>query len=140
MAGIIIGAIIVVAISFFAGMKYGEGAQSNTRSTMAAFNGRAGQFGGIGGQRGSRANGGFVSGSILSKDSNSIVIKDNAGGSKIVFLTSSTTVMKTSAGSLADLSTGTQVVATGNPNSDGSINAESIQIRPLSGTGAIPAR
>lgn len=143
---VIAGIIIIGGGSFYAGMQYASGnALAQTRG--------AGNFGG--GQRGARggANGGFASGEVLSKDSTSITIKlrdprvadgQNAsaqsggltsqstsqGGSKIIFFSDSTQVMKAISGSLGDVKVGEQVTVTGSTNSDGSISAQSIQIRP----------
>lgn len=125
---VIIGLIAVIGLSFFGGIKYGEGLNSSSKN--AAFAARNGQFGNASiAQKGTRAGTNFISGSILTNDSNGITVKDNAGSSKIVFLTSSTTIIKTSNGSPSDLSVGTEVTLTGNANQDGSINVESIQIR-----------
>lgn len=136
---IVLGLVIVCGGSFYAGMKYDQS------RTVADRQARAQQFGGanvggmIRGNSGARggASGGFVSGVILSKDDKSVTIKLNdarqqneQGGSKIVFLSGSTQVMKSAAGSLDDLTVGETIMVTGSANSDGSINAQSVQTRP----------
>ncbi len=89
-----------------------------------------------------RASGaGAVFGTIIAKDANSITVQlgggpnassTNAGasGSKIVLLNANTEVGKTVAGSSGDLVVGQTVVVNGTPNSDGSITAAMVQIRP----------
>jgi hypothetical protein len=64
-------------------------------------------------------------------------------GSKIVFLSPATKVEKTVSGLVSDVVVGNQVVITGVVNSDGSVNATSIQLRPATVAGAttaIPAK
>ncbi len=118
--------IILFSGVFYAGMKYGESTGSTQNRTHAQ------QFGGQGrgafGQRSS--GGGFVGGEVVSKDDKSITVKLRDGGSKIIFYSPSTQVMKAVSGSAQDLVVGTQVTITGATNSDGSVNAESIQTRP----------
>ncbi|MBI3442506.1 MAG: hypothetical protein HY007_01965 [Candidatus Sungbacteria bacterium] len=89
-------------------------------------------------------NGGFSGGQIIGRDDKSITIQlrapdqntDNGsggqqqGGSKIIFISDSTQVMKAVSGSLKDLSVGQTVTAMGISNPDGSITAQTIQIRP----------
>ena len=113
-------------LGFFGGMKYQE------RKAPQMFR----QFSGPNGARDAgqrRLNQGFrpVNGEILSKDEQSITIKLQDGGSKIVFISDSTSVMKSTQGSLGDIAVGGQVMATGSPNPDGSISAQSIQIRSI---------
>lgn len=134
---IIIGvALVAVGGSFYAGVKYNQ--SKNPAATRGA-SGAGGSFnfsqgGGTGGQRGMRGtggeNGGIIAGEIISKDDKSVTIKLRDGGSKIIFLSSSTSVMKTVGGATSDIVVGGQITATGNANSDGSITAQSIQIRP----------
>ncbi len=128
---IIIGvAVIAVGGSFYAGVKYN---QSNNPAAIRGTGGSSNfsQSGGMGGQRGARgANGGIATGEIISKDDKSITIKLRDGGSRIIFLSSSTSVMKTVDGTASDLSASEQITAIGNSNTDGSITAQSIQIRP----------
>ncbi len=83
------------------------------------------------GQRLGGAGAGLVSGEIISKDDTSITIKMRSGGSKIVFYSSTTEIGKFTRGSLADLNIGETVTATGSTNSDGSVTAQSIQMRPI---------
>jgi hypothetical protein len=119
-------AIVVGALAFFAGMKYQQStgsAQSNGISQ-----GQGGQR--FGGGR-SGGNGGPIVGKILSQDSSSITIQLQDGSSKIVNVSSTTTISKTTKAAQSDLTVGTQVAAFGTTNSDGSITAQTVQINPM---------
>lgn len=139
----IIIAVIIMAGSggFFAGLKYGQSkspvaarglagffassVEGNGQQRMRVFTGD-----GTGAGQALRANGGFASGEVLSKDDKSLTIKLRDGGSKIVFYSNSTEVMKTATTTPAELKVGDTVMAVGSANPDGSITAESIQMRP----------
>jgi hypothetical protein len=135
--------IIIGGGAFYGGMQYG------TSKTKAAQIASRGNFGGVaganggqrsggtqGGQAGQRAGGaagggaGFINGSIISKDNTSITVEAQDGSSKIIFFSDSTTIGKTTSGSASDLNTGQQVMVNGKTNSDGSVTAQNIQIRP----------
>ncbi len=117
--------IIVGGGAFYGGMKYG---QSLTPAR--------GQFGGRGGAGGNFPGRNFgagmsaVTGQVVSKDDKSITVQGRDGSDKIVLYTATTTVGKTVSGSSSDLDQGQQVTAVGTTNSDGSVTAQSIQIRP----------
>ena len=122
----IIGLIVVALISFYAGTMSGS-----KPAPQAGFGGQYGasQSGGVR-SAGRGGMGGFVSGSIVSIDQNSMTLNTQNGSSKIVFFATSTEVMKSAVGSISDLSANTNVVVTGSTNADGSVTASSIQIRP----------
>lgn len=122
-------AIIVGGVSFYGGMKYG---QSKISQFAGAGNGMRVRSGGAGVGFGGRTAGGFVNGEILTKDSQSVTIKMRDGSSKIVFYSASTEVGKTVNGASSDLEVGKNVSVNGTPNPDGSITAQSIQLRPAS--------
>ncbi len=121
-------AVLIGVGLFYGGVKYGESNQASTAQTNGQF-GRNGQAGNRGGNRNMNG-GGFVAGQVLSMDDKSVVIKLASGGSKIAFTSSSTAVSKSVAGSLSDLAVGSKVMVQGSANADGSLTAQSIQIRP----------
>jgi len=123
--------LIVGAGAFYGGMRYDQSTTAASRQVRLQQFGAAGQGLQGGGQRGAQANGtGFTSGDIISKDSSSITVQMRDGGSKIVFFSDSTPIMKTASGTPQDLATGQYVMVTGSANQDGSITAQSIQLRP----------
>ena len=137
---VVIGFVLVAIIFFYVGDKYASGKSNGANLTqnsgMRNFGG--GQNGGARGGRG----GGAVFGTILAKDATSITVQLNnfggnnggtqtAQGSKIVFYTGSTTVLKTVDGTSADLVVGKTVSVNGTPNTDGSVSATSIQLRTV---------
>jgi hypothetical protein len=119
--------LVVAGGSFYGGMIYAQSAATAART--AAFSG--GQYTGTrlgGGTR--AAGGGLAAGQIIAKDATSITVKLQSGSTTIVLVGSGTTVMKTAVGTLDDLSVGTNVAVTGTTNSDGSVTATTIQVRP----------
>ena len=126
---ILVVAVVVGGISFYGGMKYAQGKISDQRQQFLANAGSGFRGNGQGGQgRGGMM--GFVNGEIIAKDDKSVTVKLRDGGSKIVFYSNSTEVGKFVSGTLTDLKVGENISANGSPNSDGSITAQSVQIRP----------
>lgn len=136
-----IGLLVAVALvgsgaGFWGGMKYQQG-QAPVRG-QGQFAG--GTFDGAQGARAQRGGGsGAAFGTILSKDADSVTIQLNApnststtavAGSKIVLYNASTEIGKTVTGSASDLTVGESITVTGSANTDGSITAATIQIRP----------
>jgi hypothetical protein len=124
-------ALLLVGTAFYGGIKYN---QINNKASLAGARARFGQNAGQGftgtGKAGAMgARGGGVAGEVLSKDATSITVKLRDGGSKIVFYSGSTQVTKSAAGTIDDVAIGGQVVVTSTPNSDGSVTAQSIQLR-----------
>jgi len=126
--------ILFLVMAFFAGATYGvkqlRALQATTGATNTAYGGA--RMRGTGGLAG-----GFTTGQIIAKDATSITVQLISGGpsgtpsgSKIVFLDINTKVTKQVSGTLADLAVGTDVSVTGTPNTDGSISATAVQIRP----------
>jgi hypothetical protein len=137
----VVGVIVLVGV-FYLGVFYGK----NQTSASTRVNGQASTFGS--GAQGIRGSGGFSGntsgkttfGQIISKDATSITVQletpqagstTNASGSKIIFLGQDTKVTKQASGTLSDLAVGTNVSVTGTTNTDGSVSASSIQIRPV---------
>ena len=138
---IVVSVVVLVvggALGFFGGIKYQQSktalARTQAGSRFAggpgggAFFAQTGQGGQ--GRRVGGANGGFAAGEVLSKDDKSVTIKMQDGGSKIVFYSPSTQISKPEPVQVSDLSVGENVVVAGSQNSDGSVTAQTIQIRP----------
>jgi hypothetical protein len=121
---LVLVALVIGGGAFFGGMQY---AKANSGPSGARG---AGAFTGRAGAGGARNAGGFTSGQVLSKDATSITLKLNNGGSKTVYFSDKTIVTKMATGTMDDVSANTEVTITGTANSDGSIAASMIQIRP----------
>jgi hypothetical protein len=118
----IVGVVVLVIVAggaFYGGMLY-KGSQAPQRS--------AGQAGRTGTRFAAGTN--FIAGSIIAKDAQSITIKDKTGSSRIIFYSDSTDVGKFIQGSMTDIVVGQDIMVNGKTNSDGSVTAQSIQIRP----------
>ncbi|MFA5358205.1 MAG: hypothetical protein WC310_00050 [Patescibacteria group bacterium] len=121
--------VIVAAGSFYLGMSYGKkGNGKNFAGPVGEFSRNGIQGTGLEKQNGQGS--GFVDGEIIAKDDKSITVKLKNGGSKIVLFSETTTVGKTTDGTVADLEVGKTVMVSGTTGSDGSVAAKSIQIRP----------
>lgn len=123
-ATIIIVAVVVGALGFFAGTKY---QQNQPSSQFAQFANRAG-----GGQFrfGNRSGMAPVAGQILSVDTTGITIKMRDGSTKIVIVPDNATISKATTGSKSDIKEGDQVLVLGTQNSDGSVTAQNVQLNP----------
>jgi hypothetical protein len=129
MKNIVVGAVVVfvvgAGIGFYGGMKY----QSNKAPMPGTFAGRSGQNGGR------QSFGGMTIGTIISKDASSITLQLASGqtgqsGSRIVLFSGTTEISKFDAGTAGDLKAGSTVMVRGTQNSDGSLTAQQIQLRP----------
>ncbi|MCX6733353.1 MAG: DUF5666 domain-containing protein [Candidatus Peregrinibacteria bacterium] len=122
----IVALVVVAGVAFYGGNLYGQNQAAAARKTaQGQFGGGAGRRGGMGGN-----GAGLVSGSIFSKDDKSITVTLRDGSSKIIFYSPTTTVGKMAQGSASDLVTGEQVSVVGKTNDDGTVTAQSIQLRP----------
>lgn len=129
--------LVVAGGAFFGGMKY---QQSKIPAGVMRFTQGAGGpggntafargQGGTGGAAFARGGmGGLVTGEVLSKDDKSLTVKMRDGGSKIVFFSASTSVMTSSSSTLEAVGQGKTVMVNGTTNSDGSVTAQSINLR-----------
>lgn len=130
---VLVVVLVVGAGAFYGGTLYAQSKKSQNIS--AALGSQLGQRQGRnfpnGTSTGVGANaGGFATGQIIAKDDKSIIIKLGESGSKIVFYSSTTQISKMASGTIEDLSVGVQITANGQANSDGSITAQGIQLRP----------
>ncbi len=123
----VIIAIVLVVVSFYGGLKYSQG--KNPTFDRTSFVQRNPQLGGNNVLGSNRTMGGIVSGEILSIDDKSLTVKSQDGGSRLVFLSASTTISKMASGNIGDLIIGSNISVNGSSNTDNSINAQMIQVR-----------
>ena len=119
--------LIVIALVLLGGAFYGGTAYQRGKTPAAgAFSGARGAFAG----RAGAAGGSGTSGTIASASATSITVTTANGGSSVVLLSPSTSILKSVTGTLADLTAGANVSIIGTANSDGSITATSVVLRP----------
>jgi hypothetical protein len=137
--------IILIGAAFYGGMMYGKSTAAATATVNRRnFQGMGGNFQVIGGR--GAAGGGNVSGDILSVSDKIITVKMRDGSSKIVVYSTSTAVREITQVDVArdQLQVGKAITVLGTTNSDGSLTAQSIQLRasstPFGGAGGGPGR
>jgi hypothetical protein len=103
-------------------------------TTMQAGLARGGTGQGGADRRGGFARGGpngdMINGDVVSLSDNILTVKGRDGGSRVILFTGSTKVSKSVAGEKADVKEGASVLILGKQNSDGSVTADTVQIRP----------
>jgi hypothetical protein len=129
--------IIIAGGSFYGGMKFEQLQKGGSRQMMAGGQGNPG--GTNSAKNGAKTVSGgadFFNGQIISKNDKSITVEmtDKTGQSKIIFFSSQSQISKAATGTTTDLTVGTNVSVTGTQNSDGSLTAKMIQIRPAIST------
>jgi len=136
--GYVVAVVVIGAGAFYGGMRYerstavrfpggnaGNGRTLTAEQRQQMFPDRAGRTRG-----GGPGGGGVVAGTILGHTGEQITVQLRDGGSRIVFLAASTTITTPVTAKPADLTNGTIVFVSGTPNADGSMTAETVQIRP----------
>ena len=123
---IILGLLSASGGSFYGGILYGK-----SQNTPPSFTGGNLQNMNVGGNRANTNGTNLISGQIIYKDNNSVTVQQqDSGSSRIIFFSDTTQISKYDAGTADDLTTGTSVSVMGTTNSDGSVSAQTIQIRP----------
>lgn len=123
--------IAVVAGAFVGGLKYGQAhASTGPELDPSAFGGMQGA-GGLP-QDASVANrafsGNMVSGEITAVDGHTLTISLPDGTTQKVVVDDSAQITKQASGTVADLTVGETIVATGTENEDGSVSADTIRL------------
>ncbi|MFA6354445.1 MAG: hypothetical protein WCX12_02055 [Candidatus Paceibacterota bacterium] len=129
---IIIAIIVAGGLGFYIGTKStgGGNTPADNNKQIGSQNFQPGSGFGAGRRAGVGTGGGFVSGDVIKKDATSITVQTNEGSSKVILISDTTPVMKEASGTLGDVLVGKQITVIGSANSDGSITAQSIQLRP----------
>lgn len=129
----IVAALLIGGGAFYGGMQYAKAsvpkdAQARTFGQGAM---RGGEMPSGAGQRVRMANGaGMPAGEVLAKDDTTLTLKLADGGSKIVFLSASTTVSRMADGSMDEVTVGSNVLIMGTSDTTGNVTAKTIQLRP----------
>lgn len=122
---IIVVGILLAGVGFYGGMQYQKSQRPNFAGGQIP-----GGFGGPSGANGKQMPQGSqpVSGKIASIDNTGITLTTSDGSSKIVLVSDSTVINKTTSGSQSDLKNGDQVMVIGTTSSDGTVTAQSISL------------
>jgi pectate lyase len=125
---IIVSSLISIIVAGGIGYYVGSHRVSTASNMRQGMMGQAGLGARGGFARG--ASGGMVNGSVVSLTDNVLTLKARDGGSRVILFTAGTKVTKSVDGARTDVKDGVNVVILGTQNTDGSITAETVQIRP----------
>lgn len=123
--------VIAAVAAFYGGMRFDQYQAQNQKGAQFGQNGARNFQGGAGlrGQ-GGRGGAGATVGEVIKKDANSITVQlPNNEGTKLILLPNSATVVKSVEASSTSIAIGKFVVVNGKANTDGSVTAQSVQLR-----------
>jgi hypothetical protein len=123
--------LIVAVVALGGGYFWGKASVVISRGSYAG----TGTFGSSTRRFAGAAAGSLAVGQISAIDSSSITLQLANGNSQVVFYSTSTPVTKPTIVSADTLTVGTNVMIGGTANSDGSLTAETIQVRPAASAG-----
>jgi hypothetical protein len=130
----VLAAVLAGALGFYGGVTYQKS------QTQSPFAGRSGGQGGpmqgnrANGQRGAgRFGGNMTTGTVIAQDGKSVTIKLADGGSKALFVSSTTEISQQQVLTTTDIKVGDQVAAFGQ-QATGGIDARMIQVVPPGGS------
>jgi hypothetical protein len=123
---IAITAVIAGGVGYYIGQKSGATVNTSGRGQMMT----GGQGMGRGGFARGGSNGNVVAGEVVNMSDASLTVKTRDGSSRVVLLTGGTKVAKQVEGIKTDVKQGLNVMVIGTQNGDGSVTAETVQIRP----------
>jgi len=126
--------LVIAIVALVGGFYWGNASVTLSKGSFAGagtFSSSTRRLGGAGGTAG----GGIAAGQIIATDSSSITLQLANGNSEVVFYSSSTPVSEPTTVSVSTLKVGTNVTVAGTSNSDGSVTAQTIQVRPAGAPG-----
>lgn len=132
--------LVIALVALGGGFYWGKASTTASRGSFAGagtLGSSTRRFAGAGGA--GTAGGGIAVGTVTAIDSSSITLQLANGNSEVVFYASSTPVSEPTTVPVSALKVGTNVMVAGTSNSDGSVTAQTIQVRPAgagSGTSA----
>jgi len=131
---VVVIVVVCAGVFFYIGMVYGK----NTAQSSAGGRGTfvlSSSTRGFAGRFGSGAGGTGTTGQIISIGNGSLTVQLPNGNSQVVFYSSSTMIVEPTQVPASALKSGSQVVVAGTSNSDGSMTAQTIQVRPAGAGG-----
>ena len=125
-------AVVILAGGFYGGTIYAKSKKVGGNNFAGGNFDPANMRGGAEGmaKRQGLGAGNFNGGEIIAVDDKSVTVKAVDGNSKIIFYSTSTEISKMVSAISTDLIIGENIMVTGQANSDGSLTAKNIQIRP----------
>ncbi len=117
---------VIAIVALGGGFAWGK---AGGAASLNGASGAAGAYGASTTRRTAGSGSGLVAGQISSIDATSITLQLPNGNSEVVFYASSTQISEPTLVSASKLAVGTNVMVGGTTNSDGSVTAQSIQVR-----------
>ena len=121
--------LVIAIVALGGGFFWGKASGAATRAA-----GFVGAYSSSTRSRSGAAGGGVVTGTIATMGSSSITLQLANGNSEVVFYSTSTPVSEPTTVSANTLKVGTTIMVGGTSNSDGSLTAQTIQVRPAGTT------